>query len=100
MYDMNSVHPVKLAMALFSKRLIISQEYLLHVQETMNSTTKDPISICSDIIIKMYDALNKDANLCTPVGDVLKSIDGNIAKKFEAEMSKYNELILASTQTL
>ena len=87
MGDLHSIHPVTLAMTLFSKR-IVGIEYYSSIQESMKSPEKDKVVILSEILMKMYDTLNKNDTLSTSVCDVLRCVSPDCAEKFQTEMSK------------
>ena len=89
MCDLHSVHPAKLALNLFSKH-VIEREELLSIQKSMKSPTKDDdVVVCTEILMKVYDALNTDDKLFSPVCAVLEKIDPDTAKKLENEKGIY-----------
>ena len=87
MCDLDELHPTRLAMNLFSKR-VIDETYLKSIQESMKSTDSDKFALCSELLMQVYTALKEDAKLYPSVHETLKKFNPNSAKKFETEMSK------------
>ncbi len=89
MFDLDELHPSRLAFSLFSKDLI-DEAYFKSVQESVKSTAKDEMVtvINVEILQKIYDNLKTDARLYTPVLEVLKKLHPDSARKFASETSE------------
>ena len=88
MFDLDELHPSKLAVNLFSKELI-DEAYFANIQESVKSTTKDElVTINAEILHKVYDNLKTDARLYTPLHEVLKKLHPDSARKFASETSE------------
>lgn len=89
MFDLDELHPSKLAVSLFSKELI-DEAYFKSIQESVKSTAKDEmVAINVEILQKIYDNLKTDTRLYTPLHEVLKKVHPDSAKKFASETSEY-----------
>ena len=92
MFDLDELHPSKLAISLFSKDLI-DEAYVKSIQESVKSTARDEmVTINVEILQKIYDNLKTDARLYTPLHEVLKKLHPDSARKFESETSESRTL--------
>ena len=88
MFDLDELHPSKLANSLFSKNLI-DEPYFKSIQESVKSTARDEmVTINVEILQKIYDNLKTDAGLYTPLLEVLKKLHPDSAKKFASDTSE------------
>ena len=89
MFDLDELHPSKLAVSLFSKDLI-DETYFKSIQASVTKSAKDEMVMISvEILQKIYDSLKTDARLYTPVHEVLKKLHPDSARKFASETSEY-----------
>lgn len=88
MFNLDELHPSKLANSLFSKNLI-NETYFKSIQESVKSSDRDEmVTINVEILRKIYDNLKTDSGLYTPLLEVLQKLHPDSAKKFASETSE------------